>query len=475
MDSFHKLSITSSGRPQLYENEVTFLMEQSARIKIANNNKEVTYFHSSNVNNIPEMFDAGTIVITSHGIVYDDIINKKAAYRLPYQKIVSIETISRGIFSKTYKTIIKLKAMSWNCEACTFLNDSKVIKCQMCATERIHDGSICYDSIEIQVTLKEGDTRGITSAIEEAMKKKIYETDLKNHNNDNDSNSGLPTRAKEKKPAFSTRNAGVAGIIRMQDLKQRETKQKTNEAFSDLDALMSLAEDMVHLTERYSNDLKQRSVKKGRVDDDGDDTGASAKNNVDDDTKHFVSILNTMGISNPVTKQAAGSLFEEQLSRQIFEFIEAPLRNTPGNMLQLTDVYCIYNRARGTTLISPDELYHACQLFKQLHLPACLRALESGVLVLQLKKDGVSDEKMDYEIGLKILEMMKETAGNGYGGSITTMVYSSKLNLPLVLALGQLENAEKLGMICRDEIMEQITFYPVQIFDAFKIDAHFKK
>ena len=42
-----------------------------------------------------------------------------------------------------------------------------------------------------------------------------------------------------------------------------------------------------------------------------------------------------------------------------------------------------------------------------------------------------------------------------------------QLNLPLVLALGQLENAEKLGMICRDEIMEQITFYPVQIFDTF--------
>ena len=69
---------------------------------------------------------------------------------------------------------------------------------------------------------------------------------------------------------------------------------------------------------------------------------------------------------------------------------------------------------------------------------------ELHLLVTELKKDGVSDEKMDYEIGLKILEMMKETAGNGYGGSITTMVYSSKLNLPLVLALGQLENAEKL-------------------------------
>ena len=252
----------------------------------------------------------------------------------------------------------------------------------------------------------------------------------------------------------------------MQDRKQRETKQKTTEAFGDLDALMSLAEDMVHLTERYSNDLKQRTIKKGRVDDDDDDDKRS--NNVDNETKEFVSILNTMGITNPVTKSVAGSLFEEQLSRQIFEFIEMPLRKTPGNMLQLTDVYCMYNRARGTTLISPDELHEACNMFQQLHLPACLRTLESGVLVLQLKKDGVSDEKMDYEIGLNILKLMQEEGeGDSFGGSITTTTYSMKLNLPLVLALGQLENAEKLGMICRDEIMEQITFYPVQIFDTF--------
>ena len=75
---------------------------------------------------------------------------------------------------------------------------------------------------------------------------------------------------------------------------------------------------------------------------------------------------------------------------------------------------------------------------------------------------------MDYEIGLNILKLMQEEGeGDSFGGSITTTTYSMKLNLPLVLALGQLENAEKLGMICRDEIMEQITFYPVQIFDTF--------
>ena len=137
--------------------------------------------------------------------------------------------------------------------------------------------------------------------------------------------------------------------------------------------------------------------------------------------------------------------------------------------MQLTDIYCMYNRARGTALISPDELVNACMLFKKLRLPLCLRSLESGVMVLQLKKDGVSDEIIDQDIGSTILEMMRAasvgTESEAYGGSITAVAYSTKQNLPLVLALGQLENAEKLGMLCRDEVMEQTTFYPTRAFD----------
>ena len=57
------------------------------------------------------------------------------------------------------------------------------------------------------------------------------------------------------------------------------------------------------------------------------------------------------------------------------------------------------------------------------------------------------------------------TESEAYGSSITAVAYSTKQNLPLVLALGQLENAEKLGMLCRDEVMEQTTFYPTRAFD----------
>jgi hypothetical protein len=35
-----------------------------------------------------------------------------------------------------------------------------------------------------------------------------------------------------------------------------------------------------------------------------------------------------------------------------------------GGMMALTDVYCLFNRARGTELVSPHDLLHACELFE---------------------------------------------------------------------------------------------------------------
>lgn len=52
-------------------------------------------------------------------------------------------------------------------------------------------------------------------------------------------------------------------------------------------------------------------------------------------------------------------------------------------MIQLSDLYCYFNRARGTEMVSPEDLYRACVLFEALNLPVRLRRFDSGVLVVQ--------------------------------------------------------------------------------------------
>ena len=55
-----------------------------------------------------------------------------------------------------------------------------------------------------------------------------------------------------------------------------------------------------------------------------------------------------------------------------------------GGVLALVDLYCMYNRARGTALISPEDLMIACE--KLNNMPdnkVILRTFPSGVKVVQ--------------------------------------------------------------------------------------------
>jgi ESCRT-II complex subunit VPS36 len=94
----------------------------------------------------------------------------------------------------------------------------------------------------------------------------------------------------------------------------------------------------------------------------------------------------SMGIDSPVTKETTGQLYHSALARELSEFLRKPLKESRGGMMILPDVYCLYNRARGTALISPDDLYRACLLFERLDLPVRLRRFGSNVLAVHLSK-----------------------------------------------------------------------------------------
>lgn len=49
-----------------------------------------------------------------------------------------------------------------------------------------------------------------------------------------------------------------------------------------------------------------------------------------------------------------------ELCRQLADFLHEPLERA-GGLMPLTDVYCLFNRARGSELVSPDDLLAAVQ------------------------------------------------------------------------------------------------------------------
>ena len=63
-----------------------------------------------------------------------------------------------------------------------------------------------------------------------------------------------------------------------------------------------------------------------------------------------------------------------------------------GGMMPLPDVYCLFNRARGAELISPDDLLTAAKLLSATGARLTFRQFASGVLVVQSAAH--SDEKV---------------------------------------------------------------------------------
>lgn len=70
------------------------------------------------------------------------------------------------------------------------------------------------------------------------------------------------------------------------------------------------------------------------------------------------------------------------VAAQLADFLTPRLGKGSG-MMALPDMYCLFNRARGTELISPDDLLSAAKLFPAIGARLSFRQFPSGVLVVQ--------------------------------------------------------------------------------------------
>lgn len=174
--------------------------------------------------------------------------------------------------------------------------------------------------------------------------------------------------------------------------------------------------------------------------------------------------LLSLGIASPVTRTTAGALFHQQLAlqarpsprcvcftphtaAQLADFLARPLAGA-GGLLTLPDVYCLFNRARGTELVSPEDLLQACALWEPLGLGLRLRRFTSGVLAVQAAAHSEA-------------AMAATLAGlaAGRGGGVSVADVAQHLGLSPSIARECLLAAEGRGSLCRDEAPEGLRFF----------------
>ncbi|CAN1174455.1 Vacuolar protein sorting-associated protein 36, partial [Linum perenne] len=241
----------------------------------------------------------------------------------------------------------------------------------------------------------------------------------------------------------SVRMVGVAGILRKEQEMWENTDKSLQDAFQDLNALMSKAKEMMTLAEKMRQKLLSAS-----------NSQTSSGNDDEMGSKEMQDWLLSVGIISPVTKESAGALYHQQLSRQLADFVRIPLERA-GGMINMIDIYCLFNRARGTELISPEDLLQACSLWQKFDVPVMLRKFDSGVMVIQNKSH--SDEEVFARI--KALVTKPDALRSGITASDAAMT----LGIAPAMAKEHLLSAESKGLLCRDISPDGFHFY-VNIF-----------
>jgi ESCRT-II complex subunit VPS36 len=253
------------------------------------------------------------------------------------------------------------------------------------------------------------------------------------------------------RPAAFAISAGVGGVLHRQHQEHKHRQETLGRAFTDMNALMAKAKEMVTLAEH----LAAVAARRRRTTNSSDASGSDAS---DAETTEMDAMMLSMGIASPVTRETAGALYHQQLARQLADWLPQVLAKR-GGILALPDVFCLFNRARGSELISPEDLLKACQLWRRLGVPLQFRRFESGVQVVQ------SLDRSDDEVCATLTEMINRPLGEddderGTMRRMDAYAASVALGIPPTIASEYLLMAERHGILCRDDGPEATYFYP---------------
>ncbi|KAI9279850.1 EAP30/Vps36 family-domain-containing protein [Sporodiniella umbellata] len=449
MEYFKPAILSSSKRPELQPDE-SLLIQQGKTGLYEGKNKL-------------EHYQDGVCYLTSHRIIYVDEANSlEYSIEIRLQDIKSVDSYA-GFLRSSPKIILQLEKTEvgsslttehtsvWACSVCFFSNPGSAYQCELCGVKKsgtettvrnvgsesaeacgvctfINHSSLlqcemCHADLctaplaspiapaEVRISFRKSGQAGFLSKLKLALAQASW----------------LAIDQNQRKEANMTQSRGV-GISAIQDRIEKttlEANETMTDAFQDLDRLMTKATEMVKLTESIANKMSKEPT---------------------DQLPELRNHLLKLGIVSPVTKDSAGSIYHQELARELADFLEKLLKQ--DDMKSLTDIYCLFNRARCVALISPEDLFKASQELERLKLPFQLRTFSSGLSVIQpLNMD-------DTRAAHRILKHVKSQ-----GGCLTALQLAELEKLALAVATEQLVVAEHMGLLCRDQGPAGLAFY----------------
>ena len=245
---------------------------------------------------------------------------------------------------------------------------------------------------------------------------------------------------KKTSEQVAKRKVGVDAIMSKNALRHKEAARLADVALDgDTEQLLREATELVQVIQKYVATIQKQPA-----------------GEQDEEVRQLASLLSDMGMTSALTKNdVRGDEYHQIVARQVADFLVPKLKQM-GGVMTLTDAFCLFNRARGTNLISPEDLCKAMDLTTPLKLGIFVREFPSGIKAVLL-------EALDTAaMSQRLLEICSDS------GSLTSLQASRALHISPLLANEHLLEAEREGCLCRDVTLETTRFYPNMFNDFAK-------
>lgn len=390
---------------------------------------------------------------------------RPAAAVLATAKIEYLDKQSRSIPPVQQAGVVEIDT-GFPCPRCTFINHPSLRQCEICGAElvsqnlpprlleqsalkddagyspsptpKLADEEITY----VKLSFRAGGEKVFLNKLKTIIQGRQWDS------------ASIPSSTNKHHHRHHEQHFPRLGIHGLANMSAKERHQTTElmGSLTDLNSLMNKAQEMVALAESFAVRL------------------ASAPGVSIEAREALLQSSEALSLSSPIVmREVAGSqdeLFYNELARQLAEFLDNGVLVREGGILTLFDLYALYNRARGISLISPKDFYKACSKFEALKLPFRMRKFQSGVIVIQeayYKEDTVKGMVIDY------IKQLCTEQGKQVG--ITPQQVNQHFGWSVMVAQEELENAENSGQLCRDSSMEGTRFYLNFIVSAHTSDG----
>lgn len=300
------------------------------------------------------------------------------------------------------------------CSRCTFSNHPSLVECEICGflLKPKTESKISLGGV-VKLSFRGGGSKQFYGKLREVLE---------------DAKEPQPQTSQTSTPLPETDalaiKFGIHSIEEAANSKHERGDAVMVEAFADLRALMSRAEEVIKLVEAYGNS----------------------------------DLAISLGIGSSVSRETASGTktFYHQLARELTDFFDSSkILSKEGGAMTLHDLYAVYNRSRGIELVSPRDLRKAVELADEMGLPIRLRKLHSGVVIIE--------EKLYIPTYERLVQWMSRLEPWQADTGVSAQDVSNHFGWSIYIATEELESADLKGYLCRDEQPQAVRYFVNQI------------